>query len=275
MLSNTYTDPRIDLHPYIPTEGHEDTDSATASTLTIDFAALRDVHVAYSRTHWVADFVDPTPGQNLEEFRREIRSFGVTRFVTRVDGAVIDGIDVLMACEAENVLPLFRDVATDHPAELLISLKTTGSYDEGQRATLVELLSDRALGVTHGGSRTQGALVTLESTADRAALARCGKSTQKKAHKLVGFGDIEIVREVIRGGLSLNQAIAMKSPRPSKSTTDVPSKSKLESIELKARNQNLETENALLKLIVGFLSEERRQSPRDVVIDAGPLEMGS
>ena len=245
--------PTLDRSRFASQEGLEKSPSQTEPTpfLTTAAAPARLLPRYSTQTHWVADFVKCEAGRDVATCRAEIREFGFTRPVTRVQGEIIDGLDVLAACDAENTSPTFRDIETDRPAELLISLKVAGAYNEGQRACLVELLTDRKLAVKHGGSRSQEALVPLERMKDRAARARCAETTQKKAHKLVGYGDIEMVRKVIRGELTLNAALALPGSNDSKPKTDRHEQCKLEIESLRLKICQLKEEIARLRARLG------------------------
>lgn len=210
------------------------------------------VRTGSTRAHPFAALFPLMNPSALAELTESISTHGLREpIVLDRDGAVIDGRNRLLACEAAGVEPRFVEL-DESDADLLAWVVDTNLHrrhlTDSQRAVVAARLASYG----HGGSRpTQAAHVPLDLVTQRQAAQRLGVSERsvRDGRVVIDHGPADVVEDVEAGLLAVRAAAELIRA----SGKDRALAAEYYRMRRSSRSQEWYTPRDLLTSIVGFL----------------------
>lgn len=173
--------------------------------------------------HSCASLIPSASASENLAFQEDVRRRGQIMAILVSGNQVVDGWRLLVATLAADLRPRFVKVNDEDALAICLTRNIHRRHlSAGQRAAIAAHLQDWSQACTHGGVRDQAALVPLARVSDRQALSGGGQKTQQAAD-FVAKRSTELIKQVIAGSISVDQAVAkLKSEAKGEATVDRP-----------------------------------------------------
>jgi predicted lipid-binding transport protein (Tim44 family) len=161
-------------------------------------------------------FHEMTTVEQQDQLTEDIKANGLLHPIVRDrDGAILDGLTRLRACEIVGVEPRFEVFKGDDPIAFIISANLKRRHlTESQRA----LIGAKLANIAHGGNRrsVQAENLPLESVKQATAAAMLNVSDRLIRHAGIvqTHGTPELIRDVEQGKVSVRAAAKQAKPPP-------------------------------------------------------------
>jgi ParB-like chromosome segregation protein Spo0J len=153
--------------------------------------------------HEYANLFPMLPDSELRALAADIAANGLQTPITTLDDMILDGRNRHRACEIAGVDPTFEEYLGGDPLGFVVSHNLHRRHlDESQRG----IIAARMANLKHGVRSDSPIGLSGKSQSEAAALLNVGKSTIKRARRVIAKGEPGLAEMVAAGELSVAAA---------------------------------------------------------------------